>query len=87
MIKYNNKAVAINHFPDGTILMKENVALGQKAEIIWHFENNEELDRYIREGIQPEESVKNRIDEMHVKNLFKLEAMPCFEMGGQHETI
>lgn len=43
MIKYNNKPVAINHFPDGTILMKENAVLGQKAEIIWHFENNEEL--------------------------------------------
>lgn len=43
MIKYNNKPVAINHFPDGTILMKENVVLGQKAEIIWRFENNEEL--------------------------------------------
>ena len=42
----------------------------------------EELDRYIREGIEPEESVKNRIDEMHAKNLFKLEAMPYFEMGG-----
>lgn len=40
----------------------------------------EELDRYIREGIEPEEKIKNKIDEMHKKNLFKLELMPCFEM-------
>lgn len=43
MIKYNNKPVTINHFPDGTILMKEDVRLDQKAELTWHFENNEEL--------------------------------------------
>jgi len=38
-----------------------------------------ELDRYIREGIEPEESVKKRIDELHERNLFKLQLMPCFE--------
>ena len=38
-----------------------------------------ELDRYIREGIEPEESVKKRIDELHARNLFKLQLMPCFE--------
>lgn len=43
----------------------------------------EELDRYIREGIEPEEEIKNKIDEMHKKNLFKLELMPCFEMKGE----
>lgn len=41
----------------------------------------EELDRYIREGIEPEAKIKNKIDEMHKKNLFKLELMPCFEIG------
>lgn len=40
----------------------------------------EELDRYIREGIEPEAKIKNKIDEMHKKNLFKLELMPCFEI-------
>ena len=43
MIKYNNKIVNINHFPDGTLLMKEEVVLDQPAEITWYYENNEEL--------------------------------------------
>lgn len=43
MIKFNNKTVNINHFPDGTLLMKEEVAFGKPAEITWHYENNEEL--------------------------------------------
>lgn len=38
-----------------------------------------ELDRYIREGIEPETAVKKRIDELHERNLFKLQLMPCFE--------
>lgn len=38
-----------------------------------------ELDKYIREGIKPSEERKKKIDEMHKKNLFKLELMPCFE--------
>ena len=38
-----------------------------------------ELDRYIREGIEPEASVKERIDQLHERNLFKLQLMPCFE--------
>ena len=43
MIKYNNKKIDINHFPDGTLLIKEEVQLDKPAEIIWHYENNEEL--------------------------------------------
>lgn len=43
----------------------------------------EELDRYIREGIEPKKKIKDKIDEMHRKNLFKLELMPCFEMKGE----
>ena len=43
MIKYNNKIIDINHFPDGTLLIKEEVQLDKPAEIIWHYENNEEL--------------------------------------------
>lgn len=37
------------------------------------------LDRYIREGICEDETVKERIDRLHRNNLFKLELMPCFE--------
>jgi NAD+ synthase len=40
----------------------------------------ETLDRYIREGICEDIAIKNKIDDMHKKNLFKLELMPCFEM-------
>ena len=36
------------------------------------------LDRYIREGIIDDEKTKARIDDLHAKNLFKLEYMPCF---------
>ena len=43
MINFNNKTVNINHFPDGTLLMKEEVVFGKPAEITWHYENNEEL--------------------------------------------
>lgn len=38
----------------------------------------EVLDRYIREGICEDKSIKAKIDTMHEKNLFKLELMPCF---------
>lgn len=39
----------------------------------------EVLDRYIREGVCKEDGVKKRIDQLHQKNLFKLEQMPAFE--------
>ena len=38
----------------------------------------ETLDRYIREGICEDEATKNRIDDLHKKNLFKLQPMPTF---------
>lgn len=38
------------------------------------------LDRYIREGICEDAALRERIDNMHAKNLFKLELMPCFEV-------
>jgi len=38
------------------------------------------LDKYIREGICEDEAVKERIDTLHKRNLFKLELMPCFEL-------
>lgn len=37
-----------------------------------------ELDKYIREGIYPSTEKKERIDELHKKNLFKLQLMPSF---------
>lgn len=37
-----------------------------------------ELDAYIRDGIEPNEEVKDKIDSMHEKNLFKLQPMPSF---------
>ena len=42
MIRYNGKTVDLNHFPDGTLLMKETVT---EKEIVlrWNFENNEEM--------------------------------------------
>ncbi len=36
------------------------------------------LDRYIREGLIDDENTKKRIDQLHVRNLFKLQYMPCF---------
>lgn len=38
------------------------------------------LDRYIREGICEDEALREKIDRMHERNLFKLELMPCFEL-------
>lgn len=50
MIRINNKKVDINHFPDGTFLIKESLAsrtdIARKSteiEIKWNYENNEEL--------------------------------------------
>lgn len=42
----------------------------------------EVLDRYIRTGEIEDEDVKARIDAMHEKNLFKLQLMPIFQIGG-----
>ncbi len=39
------------------------------------------LDRYIREGICDDEAAKARIDDLHKRNLFKLELMPGFQPG------
>lgn len=37
------------------------------------------LDKYIREGICDDESIRAKIDTMHERNLFKLQLMPTFE--------
>ena len=41
----------------------------------------EELDRYIREGIEPAPEKKKNIDSRHRANLFKLQPMPCFPLN------
>lgn len=40
------------------------------------------LDKYIREGICENENIKAKIDDMHQKNLFKLQPMPAFKYDG-----
>lgn len=48
----------------------------------------EVLDKYIRSGICKDEEVKAKIDNMHNKNLFKLQLMPSFRYGeDNHESI
>ena len=37
------------------------------------------LDRYIRTGICDDPAIKAKIDDKHVKNLFKLQPIPHFE--------
>ena len=36
------------------------------------------LDRYIREGVCPDDDTRSRIDRLHELNLFKLKTIPCF---------
>jgi ribose-phosphate pyrophosphokinase len=46
MIRLNGKAIEINHFPDGTLLLKESLEgrdFDEDVTIKWNFENNEEL--------------------------------------------
>lgn len=38
----------------------------------------EVLDKYIREGVIDDMSIKEKIDKMHERNLFKLKLMPAF---------
>ena len=45
----------------------------------------EELDRYIREGIEPSPEKKERIDRLHKINAFKLQLMPSFKPEGRNE--
>jgi ribose-phosphate pyrophosphokinase len=51
MLKINDQPVALNHFPDGTLLIKETVPKDFECErsvrVSWHFESNEELTALI----------------------------------------
>ncbi|MBQ2422480.1 MAG: NAD(+) synthase [Clostridia bacterium] len=42
----------------------------------------ETLDKYIREGIEPDAEIKKRIDRLHEINLFKLRYMDVYEYEG-----
>ena len=37
------------------------------------------LDKYIREGVEPDAETKARIDRLHEMNLFQLSYMDCFK--------
>ena len=37
------------------------------------------LDKYIRQGICEDSDIKQKIDILHTRNLFKLELMPAFD--------
>ena len=37
------------------------------------------LDKYIRDGIEPDAEIKAKIDRLHKINLFKLRYMDCFK--------
>lgn len=43
MILYNHKKVEIEHFPDGTIRMKEKIERTKTAVLTWKYEREEEL--------------------------------------------
>ena len=43
MIKCNEKIVNLNHFPDGTLLIKEIAPENEKVVLTWLYENNEEM--------------------------------------------
>ncbi len=43
MIKCNGKQININHFPDGTLLIKELAPKTEKVVLTWLYENNEEM--------------------------------------------
>ncbi len=47
MIELNGKKVVLDRFPDGALLLKENVERdyrsGRSARVTWHFETNEEF--------------------------------------------
>lgn len=47
MIKLNGEEIKLNHFPDGTLLLKEDVSYLKENSYIprieWKFENNEEM--------------------------------------------
>ena len=43
VLRYNEKKVELNHFPDGTLLIKEIAEETKDAVLRWQFETNEEM--------------------------------------------
>ena len=43
MIKLNDILVNISNFPDGTILIKQDIPQNEKITISWFFENDTEM--------------------------------------------
>lgn len=67
------------NLPDALINKVPNDGLSNQSDEDKLGFTYEVLDRYIREGIIEDISVKNRIDELHKMNKFKLELMPSFK--------
>ncbi|MCQ2964612.1 MAG: NAD(+) synthase [archaeon] len=66
----NLPATLIDKVPnDGLSNQSDEEKLGFSYEV---------LDRYIREGVIEDISIKNRIDQLHKTNKFKLKLMPSF---------
>lgn len=66
----NLPATLIDKVPnDGLSNQSDEEKLGFSYEV---------LDRYIREGVIDDVSIKNRIDQLHKTNEFKLKLMPSF---------
>ena len=45
------------------------------------------LNKYLRTGICEDADIKNKIDSMHKKNIFKLQPMPCYVPTGLNVVI
>ena len=45
------------------------------------------LDRYIREGVCEDEEIRQKIDQKHRANLFKLQPMPCFPYEPEEDSV
>jgi NAD+ synthase len=72
-------AVLVDKVPtDGLSGMSDEEKLGFTYEV---------LNRYIRTGEIDDPATKERIDSMHVRNLFKLRFMDCFKYDGVETAI
>ncbi len=72
-------AVLVDKVPtDGLSGMSDEEKLGFTYEV---------LNRYIRTGEIDDPATKERIDSMHVRNLFKLRFMDCFKYDGVKTAI
>ncbi|MEE1056928.1 MAG: ribose-phosphate pyrophosphokinase [Acutalibacteraceae bacterium] len=74
MIKLNNKPIEIRKFPDGTLLIKEDIqkdfSCNRSETITWLFENNEELVVliYITKHLQSHGVEKIHLDMPYIPN-------------------